>query len=156
MFDTRAAVPIISSIFTEQHSLRTINRDIPLRINGADSCAMPGAREAFTHSLILKYKRHFTRETCDVMPLDGEIDIILPCWWMVKYQPSKFWGKLEEILLDSKFCTPYCTKAVAQEFSVSLDQQILYNYDATVIGYVATITKDTAEVDPATIIPEMF
>jgi hypothetical protein len=95
MFDTGAAVAIISSTFIEQHSLPTINRDTPLRINGADGCAMPGAREAFTHSLMLEYKRHFMRETFEVMPLDGETDIILPCWWMAKHQPSKFWGNPE-------------------------------------------------------------
>jgi hypothetical protein len=117
---------------------------------------MPGAGEAFTHSLMLEYKRYFTRETFEVMPLDGETDIILPCWWMVKHQPSKFWGKPEEIVLDSKFCPQHCSKAAAQEFSLSLDQEILYNYDTTIICYVTSITKDTAEVDPATIIPEQF
>jgi hypothetical protein len=111
MFDTRAAVPIFSSTFIEQHSLPTINRDIPLRINGADSCAIPRAREAFTHSLILKYKQYFMRETFEVIPLDGETDIILPCWWMVKHQPSIFWGKPKEIVLDSKFCKQHYTKA---------------------------------------------
>jgi hypothetical protein len=85
MFDTGSAVPIISSTFIRQHSLPTINRDTPLRINGTDGCAMPGAGEAFTHLLMLEYKWHFMRETLDVMPLHGETDIILPCWWMVKH-----------------------------------------------------------------------
>jgi hypothetical protein len=57
-------------------------------------------------------------------------------------------------VLDSEFCKQHCTKAAAQEFSLSLDWEILDNYDATVIGYVASITKDMAEVDPTTIIPE--
>jgi hypothetical protein len=70
MFYTRAAIPIISSTFIKQHNLPTINQDIPLRINGADGCAMPGAREAFTHSLMLEYKWHFMRETFEVMPLE--------------------------------------------------------------------------------------
>jgi hypothetical protein len=56
MFNTGAAIPIISSTFIQQNGLHTINRDIPLWINGADCCAMPGAGEAFTHSPMLKYK----------------------------------------------------------------------------------------------------
>jgi hypothetical protein len=156
MFDTGAAIPIISSTFIKQHNLPTINRDIPLRINGTDGCAMPGAREAFTHSLMLEYKWHFTRETFEVMPLEGETDILLPCWWMAKYQPSKFWGKPEEIVLDSKFCKQHCSMAAAQELSLTLDREVLHNYDATVIGYIASITTDTAEVDPTTIIPQKF
>jgi hypothetical protein len=35
-----------------------------------------------------------------------------------------------------------------------MDKDILHHYDATVIGYVASVNPDTAEVDPATIIPE--
>jgi hypothetical protein len=37
-----------------------------------------------------------------------------------------------------------------------MDKEILHNYDATVIGYVTSVNTDTAEVDPATIIPEKF
>jgi hypothetical protein len=80
MFDTGVVVPIISSAFIEQYSLRTINQDTPLRINSTDGCAMLAAREAFTHYLILKYKWHFRREIFEVMPLDGETDIILLYW----------------------------------------------------------------------------
>jgi hypothetical protein len=80
MFDMGAAIPIISSTFIKQHNLPTINRDTPLRINGADGCAMTGAGEVFTHSLMLEYKQHVMRETFEVMPLEGETDIILPCW----------------------------------------------------------------------------
>jgi hypothetical protein len=37
-----------------------------------------------------------------------------------------------------------------------MDKDILYHYDATVIGYVASVNPDPAEVDPTTIIPEKF
>jgi hypothetical protein len=59
-------------------------------------------------------------------------------------------------MLDLEFCKQHCTKVAAPEFSLCLDQEILYDYDTTVIGYVASITKDMVEVDPATIIPEKF
>jgi hypothetical protein len=73
---------------------------------------------------------------------------------MAKYQPNKFWGKLEEITLDSKFCKQHCTKAAAQEFCLTMDKDILYHYNAIVIGYVASVNPDPAEVDPTTIILE--
>jgi hypothetical protein len=75
---------------------------------------------------------------------------------MAKHQPNKFWGKLEEITLDSEFCKQHCTKAAAQEFSLTMDKDILHHYDATVIGYVTSVNPDMAEVDPTTIVPEMF
>jgi hypothetical protein len=80
MFNTGVAIPIISMTFIQQYSLPTINQDITLQINDADSCAMPGAGEVFTHSLMLEYKQHFTRETFEVIPLDGEMHMILPYW----------------------------------------------------------------------------
>jgi hypothetical protein len=113
IFDTGTAIPIISSKFITEHNLPMISHKVPLRINGADGCLLTGAREAFMHSLILQYKQHFIRETFEIMPLESETDIILPYWWMAKHQPNKFWGKLEEITLDSKFCKQYYTKAVA-------------------------------------------
>jgi hypothetical protein len=79
IFDTGAAIPIISSKFIAEHNLPMITCDIPLRINGADGCPLSGAGEAFTHSLLLRYKQHYMRETFEVMPLESEMDIILPC-----------------------------------------------------------------------------
>jgi hypothetical protein len=80
MFDTGEAIPIISSKFITERNLPMITRDVPLRINGADGCPLSGAREAFTHSLLLQYKQHYMRETFEIMPLESETDIILPCW----------------------------------------------------------------------------
>jgi hypothetical protein len=113
MFDTGAAIPIISSKFITERNLPMITHDLPLRINGAHGCPLSGAREAFTHSLLLQYKRHYTRETFEIMPLESETDIILLCWSMAKHQPNTFWGKPEKITLDSEFCKQHCTKAAA-------------------------------------------
>jgi hypothetical protein len=139
-----------------EHNLPMITCDIPLRINGADSCPLSGAGEAFIHSLLLQYKQHYIRETFEVMPQEAETDIILPCWWIAKHQPNKFWGKPQEITLDSKFCRHNCTRAAAQESSLTIDKDILHHYDAIVIGYVTSVNPDPAEVDPTTIVPEKF
>jgi hypothetical protein len=90
------------------------------------------------------------------MPLESEKDIILPYWWIAKYQPNRLWGKLEEITLDSKFCKYNCTKAAVQEFYLTMDKDILQYYHATVIGYVTSVNLDPADSDPTTIIPEKF
>jgi hypothetical protein len=156
MFDTGTAIPIISFQFITECNLPMITCEVPLRINGADGCPLTGAGEAFTHSLMLQYKRHFIRETFEIMPLESETDIILPCSWIAKHQPNKVWGKPEEITLDSEFCRQYCTKAAAQEFSLTMDKDILHHYDATVISYVALVNPDMAEVNPTTILPERF
>jgi hypothetical protein len=63
MFDTGAAIPIISSKFITERNLPMMTRDVPPRINAADGHPSSGAGEAFTHSLLLQYKRHYMRET---------------------------------------------------------------------------------------------
>jgi hypothetical protein len=156
MFDTGAAIPIMSCKFIAEYNLPMITRDRLLRINVADGCPLSRAGEAFIHSLLLRYKQHYMRETFEVMPLESETDIILPCWWMAKHQPNKFWGKPQEIILDSEFCRHNCTRSAAQEFSLTMDKHILHHYDAIVIGYVTSVNPDAAEVDPATIVPEKF
>jgi hypothetical protein len=75
---------------------------------------------------------------------------------MAKHQLNKFWGKPEEITLDSEFCRHNCSRAATQEFSLTIDKDILYYYNATVIGYIASVNPDLAEVDPTTIVPETF
>jgi hypothetical protein len=156
MFDTGVAIPIISSKFIAEYNLPMMTCDRPLRINGADGYPLSGAGEAFTHSLLLQYKQYYMRETFEVMPLESETDIILLCWWIAKHQPNKFWGKPQEIILDSEFCRHNYTRVAVQEFSLTMDKDILHHYDAIVIGYVASVNPDLAEVDPATIIPERF
>jgi hypothetical protein len=37
-----------------------------------------------------------------------------------------------------------------------MDKDILHHYDATIIGYVASVNPDLAEVDPATIVLQKF
>jgi hypothetical protein len=156
MFDTGAAIPIISSKVMAEYNLPVITHERPLRINGADGCLLSGTGEAFTYSLLLWYKQHYMRETFEVMPLESEMDIILPCWWIAKHQPNKFWGQPQEITLDSEFCRYNCTRVATQEFSLTMDKDILHYYDATVIRYVASVNPDPAEVDPTTIIPDKF
>jgi hypothetical protein len=75
---------------------------------------------------------------------------------MAKHQPNRFWGKPQEIILDSEFCKYNCTRAAVQEFSLTMDKDILHHYDATIISYVASVNPDPAEVDSATIVPEKF
>jgi hypothetical protein len=147
---------MISSKFIAEHNLPMITCDRPLRINGADGCLLSGVGEAFTYFLLLWYKQYYMRETFEVMPLESETDIILLCWWIAKHQPNKFWGKPEEVTLDSEFCKHNCTRVAAQQFSLTMDKDILYHYNATVIGYVASVNPDLVEVDPTTIIPETF
>jgi hypothetical protein len=53
MFDTGAAIPIISSKFIAEYNLPMITHDRLLRINGVDGCPLSRAGEAFTHSLLL-------------------------------------------------------------------------------------------------------
>jgi ABC-type uncharacterized transport system YnjBCD substrate-binding protein len=75
---------------------------------------------------------------------------------MAKHQPNRFWGKPQEITLDSEFCKYNCTRVPTQEISLTMDKDILHYYNSTVIGYITSVKPDPADVDPVTIIPETF
>jgi hypothetical protein len=75
---------------------------------------------------------------------------------MAKHQLNKIWGKPMEITLDSEFCRHTYTRVAVQEVSLTMDKDILYHYNAMVIGYIASVNPDPAELDPTTIIPETF
>jgi hypothetical protein len=53
IFNTGAAIPIISSKFIVEYNIPIITCDRPLRINGANGCLLSGAGEAFIYSLLL-------------------------------------------------------------------------------------------------------
>jgi len=49
---------------------------------------MEGAGEFYTDRLVLQHRRHFSREVMEVAPMDKEIDIFLPYWWIAKHPPQ--------------------------------------------------------------------
>jgi len=46
----------------------------------------------YTKPLLPQHRKHYSQEVFQVAPLEPEVDIFLPFWWIVKNTPHKVHG----------------------------------------------------------------
>jgi len=102
---------------------------------------MEGAGEFYTDRLVLQHRRHFSREVMEVAPMDKEIDIFLPYWWIAKHPPQGAW-KNQEVRFNSPHCLQKCTKYETNDWELSWDETVCYEDNAHCIGYVSAVTQE--------------
>jgi len=105
-----------------------------------------GAGHEYTKPILLQHRKHFTQEVFEVSPLEPEVDVFLPFWWITKHPPQGVWDS-PELQISSPSCLDLCTKTAVQEFSLSLDDSILLHPEARFIGYVVTPGYASTEVE---------
>jgi len=110
-----------------------------------------GAGMEYTEPLLLQHQNHHSREVFEVAPLELEVDLFLPFWWMAKHPPQGEWDS-EELHFSSHNCLEKCTRFESAEFSLSLDETVTLDPGAKVIGYVSAINEE----DPWDQIPKEF
>jgi len=86
-----------------------------------------------------------------VAPLEPEVDIFLPFWWIVKHPPQGAWRD-PDLRFNSQNCSKLCTKAATTKFSVSLDRSVISHPGAQIIGYVSAV----GAADPLDQVPNEF
>jgi hypothetical protein len=80
--------------------------------------------------------------------MEPGVDVFLPFWWIAKHPPQGAWTN-EEIRFNAETCRKNCTKQVAADFSLDLDESIITNSEARIIGYVSAIDlTDGSPSDP--------
>jgi len=87
----------------------------------------------------------------EVAPLEPEVDLFLPFWWIAKHPPQGAWDS-EELRFSSRNCLEECMRSETAEFSLSLDETVTLDPGAKVIGYVSAIIEE----DPQDQIPKEF
>jgi len=46
----------------------------------------------YTEPLLLQHRKHYSQEVFEVTPLEPEVDIFLPFWWIAKHPPPRCMG----------------------------------------------------------------
>jgi len=87
----------------------------------------------YTEPLLLQHRKHFSREVFEIAPLEPEVDIFLPFWWIAKHPPQGAWDS-EELRYSSPGCLEKCMRFEAAEFSLSLDETVSLDSGARIIG----------------------
>jgi len=111
-----------------------------------------GAGQEYTIPITLQHREHYSQEVFEVAPLEPEVDIFLPFWWIVKHAPQGAWNN-SELRFNSPSCAKHCTEATTTtQFSLSLDPSIIGHPKVQIIGYVSAATT----ANPLDLVPKEF
>jgi len=155
LLDTGCSVPLINQ-------KTAAKLQIPLRkhkrkriIENYEGKTVDDAGSHYTGLVTLQHHRHYSWESFEVSPMEAEIDIFLPFWWIEKHPPQGAWRD-PEIQFNSQNCLEKCTKHEVADFELTWDESILREHDTRVIGYVAMVQAGEETANPLDRVPEEF
>jgi len=153
LLDTGCLTALISKSFVDKMGIPCLPHQTDIVIRNFTGNIVPGAGHEYTKPILLQHRKHYTQEVFEVSPLDPEVDVFLPFWWIAKHPPQGAWD-LPELRFSSPSCLDLCIKTAVQEFSLSLDDSIVSHPKARFIGYVSAV--DLTANDSLEQVPEEF
>jgi len=84
LLDTGCSVPLVSQWLAREEDLPWSKREEPAPLRSCSGDVIPGSREEVTEELTLQHRQHFTQKIFDVTPMESEVDIFLPFWWIAR------------------------------------------------------------------------
>jgi len=115
--------------------------DPAIRIENFMEQSVEEAGVFFTKPLLLQRRRHFSKETFEVTPMEPEIDTFLPFWWISKHPLQGTWES-EEIQFNTHGCQETCTRYEQEEFSLTWDEKVAQDLNTRTIRYVSAVTTN--------------
>jgi len=120
-----------------------LKHDPEIRIENYIGQEVKEAGILYTKPLLLQHRRHFSREAFEVTPMEPEVDIFLPFWWISKHPPQGIWES-KEIRFNSPRCQETCTQYEQVEFSLTWDEKVAQDPNAQIMGHISAATKGDA------------
>jgi len=105
----------------------------------------------YTDPLLLQHCHHYSKEIFKVSPMEAEINVFLPFWWITKHPPQSIWQD-PKIRFNSQKCHNKGTKFETVDFELSWDETVCTDKEARVVGYVCTASNE----DPLQLVPAGF
>jgi hypothetical protein len=115
---------IMSHRFSLATEVPKVQRGNPVPVTDFAGNIVPGIGEAFTVPILIQHRKHFCKESFEIGPLDDEIDLVLPWWWIQKHKPSG-WLEGKTVKFDHPECVNKCTRHNANAFSIEYDPSVL-------------------------------
>jgi len=138
LLETGCSVPLIHKKTAKWLKLRLFKHEEQRHIRNFTGETVKGAGEFYTNPLMLQHRRHFTQEVMEVAPMDKEINIFLPFWWITKHPPQGAWTT-DEVRFNSASCLKRRKKYESNEFSLTWDPLVATDSSAQFIGYVSAV-----------------
>jgi len=115
LLDTGCSIPLVNKETARRLQIPMLKHDATIRIENYTGQQVEEAGILYTKTLLLQHRRHFSKENFEVTPIEPEVDIFLPYWWIAKHPPQRIWES-EEIRFNSPRCQETCTRYEQGEF----------------------------------------
>jgi len=141
LLDTGCSINLINQQTVQRLSLPKYRLKNPRIIESFTGETVETAGQFHTGPIRLQHRKHFSKETFEVSPMEEGIDIFLSFRWVEDHPPQGTWSK-EEIRFNNPGCLKKCTQYGIAEFSLSWDESILSDPTARTIGHVSVVNDD--------------
>jgi len=118
LLDTGCSVPLVNKETAQKLQIPMLKHDSAIRIQNYTGQHVEEAGIFYMKPLHLQHRRHFSKEIFEVTPMEPEVDIFLPYWWISKHPPQGIWES-EEIRFNSPGCQETCTQYEQGEFTLA-------------------------------------
>jgi len=151
LLDTGCSVALLNNHTVEKLDITKKEHRRAHTIESYMGESVKGAGQYYTDPILLQHRRHYSKGTFEISPMETGIDAFLPFEWITAHPPQEAWTN-EEVRFNSAECIRKCTRYETNSFSLTWDESIATNPSAQVIGYVSA----AAEEDPLKAVPMEF
>jgi len=134
LLDTGCSVTLINQQTIERLGIQTKMHKNPRIIENFTGEIVKGAGQSYMGTMRLQHRKHFSKETFEVAPMEAAIDIFLPFSCKDQDPPQWAWTN-EEVQFNSAECMRKCSRHETGPFSLTWDESIATNSSTRVIGY---------------------
>ncbi|KAK4182057.1 hypothetical protein QBC35DRAFT_510663, partial [Podospora australis] len=114
LLDDGAQVPVLSQHIAIQLNIPRWKHEEPLSLQAWDGSTAEGGVE-YGGPVMLRHKEdHFTKLSLELAPLDDEVDVLLPYWWLQQHRPEGFFDGPNHVTFGSTYCKEHCTSLAVQ------------------------------------------
>jgi len=151
LLDTGCSIALINEKTIEKLGLERRKHQRPRQIENYTGESVTGAGQYYTYPMLLQHRRHYSKLSFEVTPMDPEIDIFLPFEWIQAHPPQGDWTT-REIRFHNQRCLQHCTKHNTADFELLWDESVCHDPNAQTIGYVSMVKTE----DPLKQVPHKF
>jgi len=131
LLNTGCSVPLVNKETAWRLQIPMLKHDSTICIENYTGQQVEEAGIFYTKPLLLQHWRHYSQEIFEVTPMEREVDIFLPYWWIANHPMQGIWES-EEIRFNSPGCQETCTRYEQGEFSYTWDESVTHNPNARV------------------------
>jgi len=88
LLDTGCSVALINDKTTERLGLKKKRHRQAQHIENYTGERVVGAGQSYAKPLLLQHRKHYSKESFEVSPIDPKVDIFLPFSWIQEHPPQ--------------------------------------------------------------------